>query len=90
LVGVDQLVRQVLLCGVFAHLDTGSSNYSGVVGTQLWLHSEKLPEEYPVGFDPQESFAKVDEDGGVEDTIGVEVEVLDAVVLQEPLEEVAR
>jgi hypothetical protein len=32
----------------------------------------------------------VDEDGGVENTIGVEVEVLDAVVPHEPLEEVAR
>jgi hypothetical protein len=86
LVGVDQLVRQVLLCGVLAHLDADSSNYSGVVGTRLGLHSEKLPEEYPVGFDPRESFAKMDEDGGVEDTVGVEIEILDAVVLQEPLE----
>jgi hypothetical protein len=89
LVGVDQFVCQVLLRDVFAHLDAGSSNYSVVVGTRLRLHSEKLPEEYPVGFDPQESFAKVDEDGGVEDTVGVEIEVLDAVVLQEPLEEVS-
>jgi hypothetical protein len=74
LVAADQLVRKVLLCGVLAHLDAGSSNYSGVVGTWLGLHSEKLPEEYPVGFDPQEGFAKVDEDGGLEDTVGVEVE----------------
>jgi hypothetical protein len=50
---------------------------------------KKLPEKYPVGFDPLESFAKVDEDGGVEDTVGVEVEVLDVVVLQEPLDGVA-
>jgi hypothetical protein len=84
LVGVDQLVCKVLLRGVLAHLDASSSNYSGVVGTWLRLHSEKLPEEYPVGFDPQEGFAKMDEDGGVEDTIGVEIEALDAVVLQEP------
>jgi hypothetical protein len=51
---------------------------------------KKLPEEYPVGFDPQEGFTEVDENRGVEDTVGVEVEVLDAVVLQEPLEEIAR
>jgi hypothetical protein len=50
---------------------------------------EKLPEEYPVGFDPQEGFTEVDEDRGVEDTVGVKVEVLDVVVLQEPLEEIA-
>jgi hypothetical protein len=29
------------------------------------------------------------EDGGVEDTVGVEVEVFDVVVPQQPLEEVA-
>jgi hypothetical protein len=43
-----------------------------------------------VGFDPQESFAKMDEDGGVEHTVGVEIDVFNTVVLQEPLEEVAR
>jgi hypothetical protein len=51
----------------------------------MGLHPEKRPEEYQVGFDPQESFAKVDEDRGVEDTVVVVVEVLDAVVLQKPL-----
>jgi hypothetical protein len=42
-----------------------------------------------VGFDPQEDFTEVDKNGGVEDTVGIEVEVLDVVVLQEPLEEIA-
>jgi hypothetical protein len=82
LVGVDQLVREVLLHGILTHLDAGSPNYSGVVGARLGLHSEEFPEKYPVGFDPQEGFAEVNEDGSVEDTVGVEVEVLDAVVLQ--------
>jgi hypothetical protein len=82
LVGVDQLARQVLLRGVLAHLDADSSDYSGVVGARLGHHAEELPEEYPVGFDPQESFAKMDEDGGVKDTIGAEIKVLDTVVLQ--------
>jgi hypothetical protein len=35
LVGVDELVRQVLLGGVLAHLDAGSSNYHRVVGARL-------------------------------------------------------
>jgi hypothetical protein len=35
-----------------------------------------------VGLDPQERFTKVDEDSGMENTVGVEVEVLDAVVPQ--------
>jgi hypothetical protein len=51
LVGVDQFVRQVLLGGVFSHLDAVSSNYSRVVGARLGLHSEELPEKYPVGLD---------------------------------------
>jgi hypothetical protein len=43
-----------------------------------------------MGLDPQKSFAEMNEDGGVKNTVGVEVEVLDAVVPHEPLEEVAR
>jgi hypothetical protein len=35
-----------------------------------------------MGLDPQEGFAKMYKDGGVEDTVGVEIEVLDAVVPQ--------
>jgi hypothetical protein len=42
-----------------------------------------------VGLDPQESFAKMDEDGSVENTIGVEIEVLDTAVLKKPLEEIS-
>jgi hypothetical protein len=43
-----------------------------------------------VGLDPQERFKEVDEDSGMENTVGVEVELLDAVVPQEAFEEVAR
>jgi hypothetical protein len=67
LIGVDQFVREVLLRGILAHLDPGSPHYSGVVGTRLGLHSEEFPEKYPVGLDPQEGFAEVNEDGGMED-----------------------
>jgi hypothetical protein len=42
-----------------------------------------------MGLDPQKSFAEVYEDGSMENTIGVEVEVVDVVVPHEPLEEVA-
>jgi hypothetical protein len=38
-----------------------------------------------MGLDPQKRFTEVDEDGGVENTVGVEVEVLDAVVPMSPL-----
>jgi hypothetical protein len=56
----------------------------------LRLHPEDLPEHDPMGFDPQKSFTEMYEDGSVEDTVGVEVELLDTVVPHEPLEEVAR
>jgi hypothetical protein len=49
---------------------------------------EELPEQDPVGLDSQECFAKVYEDGDVENTIGVQVQVLDTVVLEETLEEI--
>jgi hypothetical protein len=35
-----------------------------------------------MGLDPQKGFAEMYKDGGVEDTVRVEVEVLDAVVPQ--------
>jgi hypothetical protein len=82
LVGIYQLVGEVLLGGVLPHLDPCSSDYSGIVGAGLRLHSEELPEQDPMGLDPQEGFTKMNKDGGVEDTVGVEIEVLDAVVLQ--------
>jgi hypothetical protein len=43
-----------------------------------------------MGLDPQKSVAEMYEDYSMEDTVGVEVEVLDAVVPHEPLEEFAR
>jgi hypothetical protein len=90
LIGVYQLVREVLLGGVLPHMDPHSSDYSRVVGAGLRLHPEELPKQDLMGLDPQKSFAKMYEDGGVEDTVGVKVEVLDAVVPHEPLEEIAR
>jgi hypothetical protein len=90
LVGVDELVREVLLGGVFAHLDVGSSDYSWIVGARLRLHAEELLKQHPVGLDPHEGLAEVDEDEDVKDSVGVQVQVLDVVVLEETLEEVAR
>jgi hypothetical protein len=42
-----------------------------------------------VGLDPQERLTEVDEDCGMENTVGVEVEVLNVVVPQKAFEEVA-
>jgi hypothetical protein len=70
LIRVDEFVRQVLLGGVFTHLNAGSSNYLWVVGARLRLHAEEFPEQYPVGFDPHEVFAEVDKDGDVKIRLG--------------------
>jgi hypothetical protein len=57
LVRVDELVSQVLVSGVFTHLNAGSSDYSRVVGAWLRLHTEEFPEQDLVRFDPHEGFA---------------------------------
>jgi hypothetical protein len=44
LVGVNQIVRQVLLGGIFTHLDPGPYDYSWVVGAWLGLHAEEHSE----------------------------------------------
>jgi hypothetical protein len=89
LIGVDELVRQVLADGVFTLLNPDASDYSRIICAWLRLHPEELPEQNPVGLDPHKGLAEVREDGDVEDPIGVEVEVLDVVVPEHSLEEVA-
>jgi hypothetical protein len=58
LVGVDELVREVLLGGVLPHLDSRSSDYPRVAGAWLRLHPEKLPEQDPMGLDPRKASQK--------------------------------
>jgi hypothetical protein len=70
LVGVYELVREVLLGDILSHLDPRSSDYPRVAGAWLRLHPEELPEQDPMGLDPQEGFAEMDEDSGVEYTVG--------------------
>jgi hypothetical protein len=62
LVVVDQLVGEVLLCGVFAHLDPSFPHYSGIIGAGLGLHSEEFSEKDPMGLDPQEGLTEMYED----------------------------
>jgi hypothetical protein len=62
-------------------LDAGSPDYSLVIGAWLGLHTEELPEEYPVGLDAQERFAKMYEDRSMEDAVGIEIQVLNTVIL---------
>jgi hypothetical protein len=59
------------------------------VGHWYWLHSEKFPEQNPLGFDSHKCFAEVHENRNVEDAIGIKVQVLDAIVPEKTFEEVA-
>jgi hypothetical protein len=64
-----------LLRGVLPQLDAGASDYPGVGGTWLRLDAEELLEKHPMWLDPEEGFAEVHEDRGVEDAVGVQVQV---------------
>jgi hypothetical protein len=88
LVRVDELVRQVLVGRVFSHLDASLSDYSWVVGAGLRLHTEEFPEQDPVGLDPHERLAEMYEDVDMKNTVGIQVQVLYTVLLQQSLEEI--
>jgi hypothetical protein len=89
LVRINELVHQVLVGRVFSHLDASPSDYSWVVGAGLRLQTEKLPKQDLVGLNSHERFTEVDEYGDMENTIGVQVQVFDTIVLEETLEEIA-
>jgi hypothetical protein len=48
LIEVDELVRQVPHGSGFAHLNTGATNYLGVIYVGLWLQPQEVPKEYSV------------------------------------------
>jgi hypothetical protein len=58
LIGVYQLVGQVLPDGIFTHLHPGSSNYSGAICSWLGLHPEEFGDQDPVGLDPMNASQK--------------------------------
>jgi hypothetical protein len=89
LVRLYQLVAQVLVDIVFTHLDAGTSDYSWVAGTWLWLQPEEFAEQDPVGLDTHKCLAEVDKDGDVENAIRVEIEVLNTIVPEHALEKIA-
>jgi hypothetical protein len=70
-VGINELVRQVLLGGVFSHLDASSSDCSRIAGARLRLHPEEFSEEDLVRLDPKKCFTKMDEDRGMENAVRV-------------------
>jgi hypothetical protein len=88
LVRINEFVCQVLIDRIFSHLDASPSDYSQVVGAWLRLHTEEFPEQDPVGLDSHKCLAEVYKYGDVKNAIGVQVQVLDTVVLEQTLEEI--
>jgi hypothetical protein len=56
----------------------------------LWLYPEKEVEKVPMGFDSEESFAEMNEDGNMANGIRVEVMELKPVEIKKATEERAR
>jgi hypothetical protein len=52
----------------------------------LWLHQEELPEQNPVGLDSHKRLTKVYRIRDVENTVGIQIQVLDAVVPEKTFE----
>jgi hypothetical protein len=59
LIGVNKLVRQVLVGGVFPHLDLGTSDYSRIIYAWLRLHLKEILKQNLVGLDPHKGFAEM-------------------------------
>jgi hypothetical protein len=55
----------------------------------MGLQPEKLPKEDPARINPHKRFKEVDKDKDAEDSIRIEIDVLDVVVPQHPLEKIA-
>jgi hypothetical protein len=58
LIGVYELVREVLLGGVLLHLDTRSSDYPRVAGAGLRLHPENFRNKIQWGLIPKKASQK--------------------------------
>jgi hypothetical protein len=54
----------------------------------LRLHLEELPEQNPVGLDSPKRLTEVYKDGDVENTVGIQIQVLAAIVPEKTFEEI--
>jgi hypothetical protein len=71
-------------------LDAGAPYDGWIFGCGLWFYSEKEAEKIKVGFNSEESFAEMDEDGNMANGIQVEVMELKLVEIKKASEERAR
>jgi hypothetical protein len=85
-----ELVGNVPIAGLLSKLDASAPYDGWIFGSGLRLHSEKEAEEIPMGFNSEESFAEMDEDGNVTNGIWVEVMELKPVEIKKASEERTR
>jgi hypothetical protein len=85
-----ELVGNVPIASFLSKLDVGAPYDGWIFGSGLWFYSKKEAEKIPVGFNSKESFAKLDEDGNMENGIRVEVMELKLVEVKKASEERAR
>jgi hypothetical protein len=82
-----ELVGNVPIAGLLSKLDASAPYDGWIFGSGLWFYSKKEAEKIPVGFNSKESFAKMDEDGNMENGIRVEVMELKPVEVKKASEE---
>jgi hypothetical protein len=58
LVRVNEFVRQVVISGIFTHLDSGSSNYSRVLGARLRFRRKNFQNKIQWGLIPTKASQK--------------------------------
>lgn len=68
-------------------LDANTVDDVVVVGGLEWTNKEKETENIEMGTDPQESFAKMNVDGNVDDGVGIETHQLQSIEMEEPMKE---
>jgi hypothetical protein len=62
-----EFVCKILIAGLLSKLDAGAPYNGWIFRGRLRLYPEKIAEKIPMGFNSQESFAKVDENSNVAD-----------------------
>jgi hypothetical protein len=82
-----EFVGKVSIASLLSNLDAGAPYSGWIFGGGLWLYLEKKAEKIPVVFNSKESFAKMDEDSNVVDSIRVEVMELKPVEVKKAPEE---
>jgi hypothetical protein len=72
-----------------AGLESYAPNNLLISGTRLVLHKEVVLEQWKIRRNSKKSFAKVDKDYDLKDRVGIQMDKLYLIIIQDPTEEVA-